>query len=139
MGLKLQRRLAASLLKVGENRVWMDPEQMDKISGAIRRGDIKGLIKDGTIKALPEQGISRVEPKRKKRGAGSKKGKKGSRMPRKSKWIATIRSLREHLYELRDGGKISKPEFHKLYLMAKGGMFKSRSHLNQYIETHKKR
>ncbi|MCK4435394.1 50S ribosomal protein L19e, partial [Candidatus Bathyarchaeota archaeon] len=29
MDLKSQRRLAAEILKIGENRVWIDPERID--------------------------------------------------------------------------------------------------------------
>ena len=32
MNLTTQKRLAASILKVGLNRVWMDPERMEEIS-----------------------------------------------------------------------------------------------------------
>ena len=35
MNLTTQRRLAASILKVGLNRVWIDPERLEEVSLAI--------------------------------------------------------------------------------------------------------
>ncbi|MEE8631795.1 MAG: 50S ribosomal protein L19e, partial [Candidatus Bathyarchaeia archaeon] len=35
MSLKSQRRLAAEILKAGQNRVWLDPERMIDIEAAI--------------------------------------------------------------------------------------------------------
>ena len=35
MNLTTQRRLAADILKVGLNRVWIDPEQIEEVSRAI--------------------------------------------------------------------------------------------------------
>lgn len=136
MGLKLQRRLAASILKVGENRIWVDPNQVDKVAAAIRRKDVEMLIKDGTIKVLPKRGISKRE-RRKRRGPGSIKGAKGTRMPRKRRWIKTIRALRIYLKKLKEEGKLSKASYLRLYRMAKGGMFRSKSHLQQYIKSHR--
>ena len=37
MNLTTQRRLAASILKVGENRVWIDPNEAEEVSRAITR------------------------------------------------------------------------------------------------------
>ena len=39
-----QRRLAAQILKVGQNRVWIDPERIDDVDGAITREEIRKLI-----------------------------------------------------------------------------------------------
>ncbi|MEM3019492.1 MAG: 50S ribosomal protein L19e, partial [Candidatus Bathyarchaeia archaeon] len=54
-----QRRLASQILKVGENRVWMDPERMEDIESSITREEIKRLIHEGAIRKIPEKGISR--------------------------------------------------------------------------------
>jgi LSU ribosomal protein L19E len=47
MNLTTQKRLAAEILKVGTNRVWIDPERVEEVSTAITRESIKQLIKDG--------------------------------------------------------------------------------------------
>lgn len=53
MSLKIQKRLASDVLKIGEGRVWMDPERFEDIGIAITRDDIRALIHDGAIKARP--------------------------------------------------------------------------------------
>ena len=48
--LKNQRRMAASLLKCGEHRVWMDQDRLDEIAKAVTKDDIRVLIKGKAIK-----------------------------------------------------------------------------------------
>jgi large subunit ribosomal protein L19e len=127
--------LAAEILKVGESRIWMDPEKLDDIKNAITRADIKKLISQGTIKATPGKMKKHREKEKRRKGPGRKKGrKKGSD---KRKWIATIRSLRRMLKELRDSEKITKSQYRQLYPLVKGGMFRSRSHLMFYLKQKK--
>lgn len=139
-----QRRLAARLLKVGINRVWIDPdpEVREEIEGAVTREDIRRLIKEGIIKKRPEKGTSRARARKiarqrakgRRRGHGSRKGKMGARYPRKKRWIATIRALRDELRKLREAGRIDRHAYRRLYLLAKGGSFKSRAHLLAYAK-----
>ena len=51
--LSSQRRLAAQILKVGKNRVWINPELIDDVEGAITRDEIKRLIHEKIIVSLP--------------------------------------------------------------------------------------
>ncbi|MDI9623921.1 MAG: 50S ribosomal protein L19e [Methanothermobacter sp.] len=144
MNLTTQKRLAAEILKVGTNRVWIDPERVDEVSTAITRESIKQLIKDGAIKAQPKKGISSYrskkikEQKRKgrRKGKGSIKGAKGARRPRKREWISTIRALRKDLKKMRDKRQINKTTYRKLYKMAKGGAFRSKSYMKTYARDH---
>ena len=46
MNLTTQKRLAASILKVGLNRVWIDPERLEEVSMAITRDGVKQLIQN---------------------------------------------------------------------------------------------
>ena len=133
-GLTLQRKLAADILKVGENKVWMDQTKLEDIKNSITRADIKKMISHGYIKARPDK-IKKpdIYPKKKKRNVGSMKGKLGTRMPKKRSWINTIRPLRKMIMELRDEGKIDKSQYRKLYLRVKSGAFRSRSHLRLYL------
>lgn len=64
MNLTTQRRLAASILKVGENRVWIDPNEAEEVSRAITRESVKQLIDQGIIKARPKTGISSYRSKK---------------------------------------------------------------------------
>jgi len=142
VSLKSQRRLAAQLLGVGESRVWIDPERFEEVSSAITRREIEHLIKDGAIKAKPEKGVSRGRArirheKRKRgrrRGPGSREGAAGARLPKKRRWINTIRALRDTLKRLRDSKSITPSTYRRLYIMAKGGVFRSRSQLLQYVK-----
>ena len=59
MNLTSQRKLAATVLECGVNRVWIDPERADEVSMAITRAEIRKLIKDNIIKALPENSQSK--------------------------------------------------------------------------------
>jgi large subunit ribosomal protein L19e len=142
MNLKLQRRLAADILKCGENRVWLDSESLDSIAEAVTKEDIRQLIQDGLIKRKPVKGISRsrarmrLQQRRKgrRRGYGRRKGRKTARMSRKTKWIIRIRALRKRLKYLRETGLIDSRTYRMLYRKAKGGEFRSISHLNSYIQ-----
>ena len=145
MSLRNQRRLAAEVLKVGENRVWIDPEKIEDVEGVITREEIGKLVHEGIVKARPERGVSRarariLSDKKKrglKRGMGSRQGKKTARTPRKEAWENRIRSIREHLRILKDRRVIPKDVYRKLYLMAKGGAFSDTSRVEQYIDAHR--
>ncbi len=141
MDLRLQRRLAAEILDCGINRVWLDPTALDKISEAATKDDVRKLIEEGVIKRKPVKGVCRVrinwkkrqKRKGRRRGHGSRKGKKGARANRKRMWINRIRALRRRLRYLRDKGIIDRRTYRILYRKAKGGEFKSVSHLNSYL------
>jgi large subunit ribosomal protein L19e len=134
--------LAAELLKVGLSRVWVDPEDTDRVSSAITRGEIRKLIHEGSIRKVPQTGVSRgrTRARRKELLAGRHKGPgsvKGSVAHRKRKWVLRIRSVRNRLRILRDKRFITTQVYRKLSLMAKGGTFRGAAHLDEYIDTHK--
>jgi large subunit ribosomal protein L19e len=141
MNLTSQRKLAASVLDCGENRVWIDPERMDEVSMAITREEIRKLIKEKAIKALPEnspsRGRARVLAEKKKKGRrigpGSKKGAKFAVVSRKTRWMNRIRAQRKHLANLRERRVISVSIYRNLYRKAKGGEFRSVAELERYI------
>lgn len=139
---KNQRRMAAEILKCGENRVWIDPDHIDEVANAVTRDDVRRFISQGLIDKRQKQGTSRgrarktagQKAKGKRKGPGSRKGAKGAREARKRRWIRTIRPLRRRLKELRDEGEITPRQYRTLYREAKGGAFRSVHHL----ETHMK-
>jgi len=142
MSVTSQRRIAADIMKVGENRVWLDPEDIDAISSAITRAEIRKLIHEGAIRALPETGSSRGRTRtlKSKRNIGRRSGhgsRKGAHITRKTAWMLRIRAIRDRLRELRDKRMIQTGTYRKLFLMAKGGAFRDSSHLDEYIEAHK--
>ena len=142
MNLKNQRRVAAQLLKCGENRVWIDPNRLEDASDAITRADVRTLINSGAVRAKQKKGISRArtnyvkaqKAKGRRRGQGSRRGRKGARKPTKETWMQTIRPIRRKLKELRDTGKIDPSTYREYYLKAKGGVFKSRPHLESHLK-----
>ena len=135
--LRNQRRMASSILKCGENRVWMDSDRTDEIAKAVTRSDVKVLINGGAIKSKQIQGISRgrkkfnqkQKDKGRRKGHGSRKGAKYARLPRKERWMRTIRPIRTYLRQLRDDKSIEKSIYRKYYRKAKGGEFRSKHHL----------
>jgi len=141
--LRNQRRMAASLLKCGVNRVWMDQDRLDEIARAVTKDDIRVLIHGKAIVSRQKKGISKgrkkyaMEQKKKgrRRGQGSRKGAKFARFPRKRRWIQTIRPLRRFLRQLRDDGLIDATTYRMYYLKAKGGEFRNTRHLHTHLQS----
>ena len=129
MNLESQKRLAASILNVGVNSVWIDPERAEDIDMAITRSEIRKLIHEEAIKAATKRGQSRARArdlaeKRKigrRRGHGSRKGGKYSVISRKTRWMNRIRALRRRLRSLKDRRIITVSAYRSLYMKAKGG------------------
>ncbi|MCD6509327.1 MAG: 50S ribosomal protein L19e [Thermoprotei archaeon] len=132
------RRMAASILGVGVHRVWIDPERIEDVLGAVTREDVRKLIKDGVIKAKPKKGVSRVRARerhrKKKRGQRRGPGsRKGSRVDSKRMWVVKIRAIRRFLKYLRRRRIITRRTYRMLYRKAKGGEFASIASLKMYI------
>ena len=142
--LSSQRRLAAQILKVGQNRVWIDPQRMDDVEAAITREEVKKLIHEKVITALPEKSVSRARAKtiRKKKmkgrrkGVGSKTGAGYAKISKKEVWMSRIRSLRKRLRELKATRVITETTYRKLYSVAGSGRFESVADLERYLKAH---
>jgi large subunit ribosomal protein L19e len=131
-------------MKIGENRVWIDPERIDYVESAITREEIKKLIHEKVVRSLPEKGISRARArvfaeKRKKglrRGPGGKSGPARSKITKKQAWMSRIRPVRRRLRELKDSRAITESVYRKMYDMSESGVFESKADLERYIRTH---
>ncbi|UCG95554.1 MAG: 50S ribosomal protein L19e [archaeon] len=142
MEIKNRKRMAAKILKCGVEKIWIDPDELEDVSKAITKADIRKLINRGIIKKRGSNSQSRGRARKilkqkklgRRKGRGRRKGKKMAKTTKKRKWIKTIRPLRKTLKELRDTGEITRGQYRTLYLMAKGGRFKSRSHLKLYMK-----
>lgn len=142
--LKNQRRLASQLLKIGQNRVWIDPERMEDVEASMTREEIKKLVHEGVIKAPQKKGISRgrariIHQKKKKKrrsGHGSKTGSSRAKISKKEAWMTRIRALRRRLRELKVNKTITENAYRKLYKMASSGRFESVGDLERYLKTH---
>lgn len=141
--LRSQRRLAAQILKIGQNRVWIDPERTEDADIAITRDEIRKLIHEGTIKSLPEKGVSRGrarvlhEKKKKGRrsGLGSRTGSPRARISRKEAWMARIRAQRKKLRQLKTRKVITENTYRKVYRLASSGGFTSIADLERHLKT----
>merc|ERR1712100_13521 len=139
--LRLQKRLAATVLKCGKKRVWIDPNETNEVALANSRKNIKKLFKDGLImkRQVGMHSRSRCkrvhEAKRKGRhqGHGKRRGTKNARMPSKILWMRRQRVLRRLLKKYREAKKITKDIYHFFYLAAKGNQFKNKSVLVESI------
>jgi large subunit ribosomal protein L19e len=140
--LSSQRRLAAQILKIGKNRVWIDPERMDDVEGAITREEVRKLIHEKIIDSLPEKGVSRSrakiirEKKRKGRrsGPGSISGAGHAKVTKKEAWMKKIRSLRRKLRELKASRIITEKTYSQYYRMAGSGRFQSMAELERNLK-----
>lgn len=140
--LKSQRRLAALILKVGRNRVWIDAERIDDVEVAITREEIRKLIHEGVVKRLPEKGVSRArarilhEKKKKgrRRGPGSRTSSSHAKISKKEAWMTKIRALRKKLRELKTNRIITENTYRKMYKMASSGRFGSIADLKRYLK-----
>ena len=142
MQLRIQKRLAARILKRSKNDVWLDSGRLDEIKEAITKVDVRNLINQDAIKRKPSQGTSKSRSREKKlqkrkgrqKGPGSRKGSKNSRLTKKDKWVSRIRVQRKFLRNLRAKGVIGKSTYQNIYLKSKGGFFRSKKHIKVYIE-----
>ncbi|MBS3106347.1 50S ribosomal protein L19e [Candidatus Woesearchaeota archaeon] len=142
MKLTVQKRLAGDLLKCSPKKIRFDPARLEEIKEAITKKDVWRLISEGAISYRKTQETSRSrarvlqhqKSRGQRKGPGSRKGSKFSRVSRKTRWILRMRALRGLLKELKENKKITNETFRDVYTKTSGGYFRSRRHILLYLE-----
>ncbi len=131
-------------MKVGQNRVWIDPERISDVESAITREEVRKLVHEKVIVSSPIQGVSRgrakiIQAKKRKgrrKGPGSKSGTPHATISKKEAWMTRIRSLRKKLREMKASRIITETNYRQLYMIAGSGRFTSIADMERYVKAH---
>lgn len=133
------KRLAAQILKSGENKVWINPEEAEKAKEAMTKEDVRALIKEGIIKKRKDNAQSRgrarklseKKSKGRKKGKGKRKGTKKARVEKKKAWMGKVRAQRKTLKKYKK--ELDTSVYRKAYSRITGGFFRGKKHVESFI------
>ncbi|EED43188.1 LSU ribosomal protein L19E, partial [Enterocytozoon bieneusi H348] len=113
--------MAKKVLRCGQSKLWFDPNEYESVLAADSIEKVKNLIEDGTIIKKNDKVNSRANARDRKEakskgrhmGNGSRKGTKNARLPKKTIWIKTLRSMRSILRDMKNKGELTSEEYQK--------------------------
>jgi large subunit ribosomal protein L19e len=130
--LNKRKELAAKVLGAGKGRIVFDSARLAEIKEAITKQDIRDLFAEGIISVKPKKGRRTVVKRTTRRGIGKIKF---NIKDKKRGYIILVRKFRGYLEELRKHGKVDEANYWQLRKKIKSGMFKTKAHFKEYINT----
>ena len=144
MNINKVKMVAGELLKVGSSKIWIDPEQVKDVAGAMTKDDLRELIAKGAVGKRDDHSHSRgrarvlliKKRKGRKGGHGKRRGTSGTRTNAKENWMKRVRAQRELLSKMKKEGKVEN--YSELYSKVKGNLYKGKKQLEEAIKEGKK-
>lgn len=130
MNLRTKKQLAAKTFGVGKERIVFVNERLEEIKEAITKQDMRMLQKDGAIIIKEINGRSKNVNKKGKKGFGNVRKNVNSR---KRDYVILTRKLRRLIADKKMKGELEGKEIKELRQKIRNKMFKSKSHLKEYI------
>jgi len=130
MNLSKKKELAGRTLKVGKARIVFLNSRVNEIKEAITKQDIRDLKNNGAIIVKEIKGRKKNIKKKRKKSDGKKKKKVKKR---KQEYVVLTRKLRKYVSEMKKQEKVSRDEYYDIRKKIRNRIFKSQSHLKDYI------
>jgi len=138
MNVQTFKRLLADIKNIGTNRIKIKPgrETLEILKSLLSREDVRQRWKE--IATISKVSSRRKNERKERRGPGSRKGTKYSRLSKKERWMIKVRALRKKIKELYYNGKIDSKLKKLLYLKVKGNVIKTKKALLEFVNEYLK-
>jgi len=131
MNLRKKKELASRTLKIGKSRIVFVQPRLSETKEAITKQDVRDLEKEGAIIIKNIKGRRRRNTNKKvKRSIGNIRKKVNTR---KKDYVIMTRKLRKYVAEMKKKNVLSKEEAIEIRKKIRNRIFRSKSHLKEYI------